>query len=283
MRRLLIALVAATAACGGRAPAPAPVTPASRAPAVSGDPASLRYAMGPGRYRFESALHTEQEVMGSTSSFDLNTSLLVSTVMGEEGGNISLVITVDSATVSGNAPGVDAAMFSAALGRTFRALFTPAGRPISVTTPDSTNPIFVQLGRGFREFVPLLPPMAITAGAAWSDTLNQVVPNPGGEGTTAVTSRRQHRVVGWETREGQRVLHLATAASLTLSGTGEIQGQPIELTGTGTSAIDRYVTAGGAYLGAAQADTTNLTVNVLSVGVTVPVRQAQRTTVTRLP
>ena len=39
----------------------------------------------------------------------------------------------------------------------------------------------------------------------------------------------------------------------------------------------------GVYLGATQTDSTNITVNVLSVGITVPVRQTQRTTVTRLP
>lgn len=281
-RPLLLLAAAAAAACAGRAPAPASSGPATQ-PRASAEPTTLRYATGPGRYRVEGQMHTEQEVMGNSSAFDLITTTLVSTVMSEEAGNLSLAITVDSMNVSGNAPGVSADAFAAAVGRTFRALFTASGRSLSVTAPDSTNAVFAQLARGFREFVPVLPVGPITTGMTWSDTVTQTVPSLGGGGTATVQSRREHRVVGWETRDGVRALHLATTASLSLTGSGEVQGQPIEMTGTGTAVIDRYVSAAGVYLGATQTDSTQIAVNVLSVGITVPVRQTQRSTVTRLP
>jgi hypothetical protein len=286
-RPLPLLTLLVTAACASRGAAPAPAAPAAptpaREPAAAGDPATLRFATGPSRYRVEGATHTEQEVMGSSTTFDLTTMLLVSTVMSEAAGNLTLAITVDSVTVTGTVPGADPALFDSARGRSFQAVFTGAGRPVSVSTPDSANPIFANLARGFREFVPVLPPGRITPGAAWSDTVTQTVPNPGGSGTTNVTSRRQHRVVGWETRDGVRALHLTMTSAITLSGSGEIQGQPIELTGTGTSTAERWVSAAGVYLGASQADTTNIMVNVLAMGLQVPVRQTQRTTVTRLP
>jgi len=284
MRRLTVLTAAALAvACASRGAAPASTAPASRPRAASAQPTTLRYATGAGRYRIEGLTHSEQEVMGNTTAFDLNTSVLVSTATSEEAGNLGLAITIDSIALSGTAPNQDVPSFEAARGRTFRAVFTPAGRPVSVRSPDSTNAVFEQLARGFREFLPVLPPVAISAGATWSDTVNQTVPNPGGEGTTSVQSQRQHRVVGWETRDGTQALHIATTAALTMTGTGSVQGQPIELSGTGTSATDHYVSAAGVYLGATQSDSTNITVNVLSVGITVPVRQRQRSTVTRLP
>lgn len=279
----LLAAAATAAACAGRGTAPTSTAPSSGSRAASALPTTLRYATGTGRYRVEGLSHTEQEVMGNTTAFDVNTTALVSTVASQEAANLNLAITIDSIAVSGTAPGADAPSFEAARGRTFRALFTSAGRSVSVTSPDSTNAVFEQLARGFRDFLPTLPPGPISAGATWSDTVSQAVPNPGGEGTTTVQSQRQHRILGWETRDSVRALHIATTAAVTLSGTGSVQGQPIELTGTGTSTLDQFVSAAGVYLAATQTDSTNITVNVLSVGITVPVRQTQRTTVTRLP
>jgi len=282
MRRLtLLAAAATAAACAGRGTVP--TTPTTQPRAASAEPTTLRYATGAGRYRVEGLTHSEQEVMGNTTAFDLNTTVLVSTVASEEAANLNLAITIDSIAVSGTAPNADAPSFAAARGRTFSALFTPAGRPVSVRSPDSTNAVFEQLARGFHEFLPALPPGPISAGATWSDTVSQAVPNPGGEGTTTVQSQRAHRILGWETRDSVRALHIATTAAVTMSGSGSVQGQPIELSGTGMSTMDQFVSAVGVYLGATQTDSTNITVNVLSVGITVPVRQTQRTTVTRLP
>jgi len=298
MRRLtLLAAAATAAACAGRATVS--TTPTTRPRVGSAEPTTLRYATGTARYRVEGLTHTEQEMMGNTAAFDLNTTMLVSTVASEEAANLSLAITMDSIAVSGTAPNLDPQSFAAARAHTFHALFTPAGRPVSVGSPDSNQPVMVrfqgrviqvspnavfeQLARGFRYFLPALPPGSISAGASWSDTVSQAVPIPGGDGTTTVHSQRQHRILGWETRDSVRALHIATTTAITMSGSGSVQGQPIELNGTGTSTMDQFVSAAGVYLGATQTDSTNITVNVLSVGITVPVRQAQRTTVTRLP
>jgi hypothetical protein len=80
-----------------------------------------------------------------------------------------------------------------------------------------------------------------------------------------------------------RALHIAISGVFEISGTGEAQGQPIGITGNGQAVAERWVSATGHYLGGTTRDSTNLTVNVISVGVTVPVRQIQLATVTRLP
>ncbi len=282
MRSLTFPLLAtcALAACGGSAGTPAASTPAPR---PAGDPAAVRYAAGAARYRFEVANHTVQEVMGNSQELQFTQSLLLSTTLGEAAGELALAITVDSLTVQGTVPGLDPSALAVAQGRTFTARFRPDGKGLGVTNPDSTNAVMVQVARAFREFLPRLPSAPLVAGYTWVDTVTDTQALPGGAGQTSTRSVRQSRVVGWEDRDGMRAVHLTVSGTFEITGTGETQGQPLEITGTGQATGDRWVSAAGQYLGGASRDSTNLTVNVLNVGITVPIRQVQNVTVTRLP
>lgn len=100
----------------------------------------------------------------------------------------------------------------------------------------------------------------------------------------ATRSIRNNRVVGWETRDGVRALHLAVNGTFSITGSGTVQGgTAVEMSGNGTATSDRWVSAAGVLLTSTGVDSTNLTVNVPSVGMSIPIRQTQRTTITRLP
>lgn len=278
MRRrfTLVMSTAAAAACAGRSSppaAPAPIAARAPAPAPPRDPSRLRYAPGAGRY------HTMTEgwveVMGQQQTFDSH--LYISAVVSAAGANVGVAVTIDSA--SGTGPGNEG--LGAARGRAVSLVFTPTGQPVAMTSADSANPAIMGLSVELRELLPQLPVGAIGVRTTWSDTLTRHVPAPGVNLTMNIA--RQHRVVGWEDRDGVRVLHLSTTGTYTMTGTGEAPGQSLEFSGTGRNAAEQFVSAAGVYLGGTSADTADVNVNVVSAGMQVSTRRVQRASVTRLP
>lgn len=279
---MLILTAALLAGCGSRGAAPSTTPePATRAPAAAADPASLRYAPASGRYRYEQRQHATQEVMGQVQESEATTTLIVSAALTPgDAGNLNAAITVDSASVATQAANAATTAMDALRGKTYRAVISPLGKTISFTPPDTMIGTVLS-GEMFRDFLPTLP-ASVAPGTAWTDTV--VAPPINAQGMrVASTSIRNHRVVGWEMKDGARALHIATVGSYTLTGEGEQGGSPLQLAGTGTATSDRYISAAGVYLGTTVSDSANVKVTVVSMGLEVPVRQTRRTTVTRLP
>lgn len=285
-RRLALLTLTIVAACSSRAADPAPATapvPAAAPVAAPAVPASLRYAAGAGRYRMESAVQVTQEVMGTSQSTALTTTMLISTTLAEDAGNLLLSATVDSIAMTGNAPGIDAAALANSRGRTVRARFTPMGRLIPMAaSADSADPVTIQMTRSVRELLGALPPSTAT-GTTWTDTLSDANAMPGGGGSMTTRSIRQHRVIGWEPRDTRQALHITTSGAFTIAGAGEVQGTAVQLEGSGNATVERYVSTDGVFLGLTSSDSTNLNVMVTSMGMTIPVRQVQRVTISRIP
>jgi hypothetical protein len=286
MDRRLLALAAAslTVACAGhRPPAPAraaaPAAAPVAAPAPARDPASLRYGAGTSRYRVEQATHVTQEVMGQVNTVDLTSRQLISVVATTAAENLAFAVTVDSIDVTGPA-GADLSNIAAARGQTFRVVLAPSGLVVSVSAPDTTNLLLRQVAVGLREFFPRIPTAPVSAGQSWSDT---VTTTNAGDVSVTMHAVRQNRVIGWEDRDGVRALHLASASAYTVTGSGEAQGQAVEMTGNGQSTRDAFISAAGVFLGSIESDSALINANVTSVGLTVPIRQTRRSTVTRLP
>lgn len=284
-RRLYICAAAlAVAACAGHmAPSAtsAPTRAAVAAPAAPAEPVALRYAADAGHYRFESQSHIEQEAMGQTTAFDLSTGVLLSVAVADAAGNLGVAITIDSLGIT-SPVGVPAASdLAAAKGQIVRLVLSPQGQMISLSPPDSASSAVRQVAQGFREFLPMLPPGSTAAGTTWTDTTSMTTPSQGVAVTVHMT--RQHRVVGWEDHAGTRALHLATTTAYTLTGSGESQGQSVELTGGGQRTGDAFVTAAGVYLGGTTSDSSLVNANVVSAGIVVPVRSRTHSSFTRLP
>jgi hypothetical protein len=284
MRRPLIVLTAclAAAACGGHTATPATTNAPAAAPAArGGDPTSVRYAAGAGRYRVEQNQHISQEMMGQTRDIDGSTTMLISAnLTGGAGGDLAAVFTVDSVAAASSMPGA-ANILAQMRGKVYRAVYSPLGHATSFTPPDSGDAAAGE-GNVFREFLPGLPSGALTAGTMWTDTTTM---NQGGAQGLTIRSQsvRQHRLVGWELHEGVRALRISTTSSYTITGGGQQQGQEMTVAGSGTASADQFVSAAGVYLGATAADSSNMIVNVVSMGMEVPVRQTRRTAVSRLP
>jgi hypothetical protein len=166
-------------------------------------------------------------------------------------------------------------------GKTFRTVFTPAGRSVSLAVPDTTDQLVAQMGETFRDFFPTLPQAQIAPGLSWTDTTSNTT-HQGGN-TIRTRSIRTHRVVGWEQQGGGNALHINTAGNYTINGEGEAQGQAISMEGGGSATSERFVNANGAFQSLTSSDSANINVTVISMGLQIPVRQTRRSTITRLP
>lgn len=283
----LIGLAACSRAPDPSAPAPA-AAPATARPAATataaGDPASLRYAAGSSRYRIETQQHVVQEVMGNTQVIDGNTMQVLSVTLAPQGAELGLTVVVDSMTVTTDVPGAAGtadASARAMMGKRFTGTMAANGRVTALTSPDSAQREVAQAMQGIRQFMPELPGAPLSAGREWTDTLST---SQALDALTMTTrSVRTHRIAGWETRDGVRALRVTTRSAYTVSGSGDAQGQPLELAGSGASTTERFVSAAGIYLGAVENDSAQINVNVVSMGMSIPVTRTQRATVTRLP
>lgn len=280
--QLVIVSAVLAAACGGRATtsgsAPAPAARTATAPA---EPTSVRFAPGSIRYRLEQQQSARQEMAGNVQESEATSTMQISAVVAPgEGGNLAAAFTVDSVSVTSSAPGASAQL-EALRGKTFRSVVTPMGKAVSFTPPDST-PMGLMSGEMFREFFPSLPSGTLSSGMTWTDTV--VAPPQQVQGLTLrTTSIRNHRVVGWEDRDGARALHITTNGAYSMSGEGEQGGTPLTLTGTGLATSERFVSAAGLFVGGNTTDSTNLMVTAPAMGLEIPIRQVRRTTLTRLP
>jgi hypothetical protein len=282
MDRRLLALttVILTVGCAGQRPAAPASGPApAPAPAPPRDPSILRYVTGSAHYRVEQESHVVQDVMGQMNSADLSSHQLLSTVVSDSGANLALAVTVDSLDVTAP-PQADLSGLSAARGQTFRLLLEPSGLVLSVSAPDTANTILRQFTSGLRDFLPRIPSGPIAPGQSWTDT---VTTTNGGDISVTTVAVREHRVVGWEDRDGVRALHLARTSTYSVSGSGQAQGQPVEMSGGGQSLRDSFVSAAGVFLASIESDSALINANVTSVGITVPIHQTRRSTVTRVP
>jgi len=278
MRPSLLLVAALAAGCAGRSAAPATPAPAPAAPA---EPATLRYTPGTGQYRLESRTHVVQEMMGSSNGQDVTTAVLLTAAVAQAEGNLGVALTIDSLGITAPMGVADPAELAAAKGKVIHLVVTPSGRAVSLTPPDSVGPVVLQTAQGLREFLPQLPPGSTAAGTVWLDTATTTTPN-GGLAVT-VTMAREHRIAGWEDRNGTHALHIATTATYTVSGSGDVQGQAIQLSGSGQATSDAYVSAAGVYLGGTASDSALVNANVTSAGMVIPIRRTTHSTFTRLP
>ncbi len=281
MTRLPLVFVAVLGAgCAGRTTPSAAPAPAS-VPAAPAEPATLRYTPGAGHYRLESQTHVVQEMMGMSNATDITTAALLTAAIAPADGNLGVALTIDSLGITAPMGAADPADLAAAKGTVVRLVVSPAGQPISLTPPESVGVVVLQMAQGLREFLPGLPPGSTAAGSTWTDTTTTTTPNMGMAVT--VTMTRQHRVAGWEDRAGTHALHIATTATYTVSGSGDVQGQAIQLSGGGQATSDAYVSAAGVYLGGVASDSALVNASLASTGMVVPVRRTTRSTFTRLP
>jgi hypothetical protein len=223
-------------------------------------------------------------MMGNTQTIDATTTQVMSVTLTAQGDSLAMRATLDSmnvnlSTPTGGSPEA-ADMARRLVGQSVSGYITRSGR-LGTLTPSDTAAAMQQIVNGMRDFFMVVPAPPLTAGREWTDTItNTQAMGPLSMQTRAV---RTHRIAGWETRDGVRALRVNTSSNYTVTGSGEAQGQPLEIAGSGRALVDRFISATGMYLGATESDSADMNVNVVSVGMQIPVRRTQRATVTRLP
>jgi hypothetical protein len=271
-----------TACAGGGQPAASGAAAPAPAARAAADPARLAYTPGTARYQLESRTHTSQEMMGQVTEIEGTTMLLVSSAMTAQGDHLAAAFTIDSVASTSSMPGGESAIL-AARGRTIRAIFSVLGSPVPGAASDSAaaDPLTAQLEEQFREFLPALPAAAIARGYSWTDTVT--ADNNLGEIQMSSRSVRTHLVMGWEGEGPDRALHLQTTGNYTVTGSGSTQGQELTLEGSGSTVLERFVSARGQFLRGTTQDSSAMMVTVVSMGLEIPVRSNRRSTITRLP
>lgn len=292
---LAAATVVSAAACashgGGPAPTPAaptaPATPAAPAPdarpaARAGDP--IRIGPSALRYVLRQRIHVEQEFQGQTQALDRGMQLFVSPTIAGPADSVgyALTFTIDSIVPDSGTPIPPTMNLALVRGLRYTGRLTPTGEFWGMAPSDSARAqLFAQVAGNFvRAFYPRLPAAGLALGAEWTDTVTTT-----DRTIVEVTSRAIHhsRAPAWEDRGGARCLRLEVSATYSVTGSGDQNGQPLEIAGTGTRATVQYVAVDGRYLGGEFSDSSAIVVTLPIQGATVPVRQVSRYTVTVLP
>lgn len=127
------------------------------------------------------------------------------------------------------------------------------------------------------DLLPWLPPGGVRAGDSWRDSTARPERLAGAELPTTVV--REYRAAEGPAR---LTLDVSADAQLGARGTSTQFGQPIEIDARGTRHHRWRLTPGGQLEGGEASDTLRLTLDVPSVGQTVPATQVGHTTTTRI-
>lgn len=294
---LAAACVAACAGGGGtpRASLPAPATPvAGSVPdaatsgaagaAVPKHPDVVRYGPSALRYVVHRQLHIQQVLGEQTQSQNVGARIFVVAAITGPADNIGYPATfvVDSIVADSGTPAPIVDNVAKVRKLVFAGRVVPRGEFVNSVASDSAlAQSVVQLLGNFRDFLPRLPSDGLKPGTAWTDTVETTQKGSGSEVSRhAIT---QASAAAWEEYLGARRLRITGTQTYQVSGGGKNAGQPFELAGAGSGSGVSYIGADGRYLGGEWQDSTTLTVRLPVQGVSVPVVQVTRISVTVLP
>jgi hypothetical protein len=288
---MAVAVLAAACASGagsrGTTPQPAPGPPVygPPSPPPTTPPSDLiRYGPSAMRYVVHRQLHVQQGVGESVQTQDLGTRTFLTVAISgpADATGYPATFSVDSIVADSGTAAPLTESFNRVRKLVFSGRVTPRGEFVNPVASDSTvAQSVVQLLGGFRDFLPRIPSGGLELGATWSDTLERT--QKGGGLDVTLRTVTQGRAAAWEERAGTRSLRVEGTVSYDVAGKGQRGGQSMEVAGRGVASGFGFIAVDGRFLGAESRDSANLTYHLLIQGVTLPVIQITRTTVTVLP
>lgn len=289
MRRdVLVLTLLFAAGCGGATSAgggASTPTPAAPAAAAAAHTAALQLTPSTTRYVIRQEVHIQQDFAGLPPSIDLRYGLYLTAAVGAPADSgFPTTFTVDSIVVDSSSQLPPQINLGAARGYRVTGRLLPTGEFVS--GPCDTAAAAAGLGNllpRFKNFFPRLPQGGVRPAMTWSDS-TEVTDNPScsGGSTIKTHSANQRSTTTWEDHSGSRALRLETSANYRFNGTGEQGGQPFTIDGTGAGTGVQYLGADGRYLGGELRDSTTLTIDLPTQGISIPRRQLSHTTVTAL-
>ena len=280
MRRGFLLAVWAVAACSSAsaprtAPKPAPAPAAGAAsPKPGAAPSGMEVArLGTGDLRFEVARHdslTLQYPTGSQMQV-LDRTAWVRVLLTSADG---ITIVLDSLRASGGLPpdslrALDGLVWTGMLER---------GR-VGALKPSRTAALAEQLALPLvTDLLPALPASGVKGGSAWRDSTVSTQRVVGAE--LPMTTITEYQV---RDASGRRELEVLGASHLSAKGSSAQFGQTIDIVASGTRQRTWRLAPTGQLAGAEGTDSLTLSLDVPSVGQTVPATQLGRFTATRIP
>lgn len=237
--------------------------------------AQFAYQPGTHRYRLEQVTEATQEMAGQSMSSTMTTTQVIG-VQLEPGASDSLAVTftVDSVGIQAEIPQAQAAAQAEAdklIGAKVTGMVSPRGAIGSLARVGGDSASAGDLSAGFRNFFPRLPQGELTAGMTWTDTTTSRFDANGIDGTA--TSVVTYTVAGDTAVSGRQAWRIAQKGTVTMNGTGNSQGQDLALSGSGTIEGANVVGKDGIYLGGESHLDQSMTVQVVALGLEVPVTQ----------
>ncbi len=294
-----VAVTACFAACAGSGgtpgatvPTPAPAAGSLTDAATTTTAASLtpkrsdvvRYGPSAVRYVVHRQLHIQQALGEQTQAQNVGARIFVTAAISGPADSIGYPTTfvVDSIVPDSGTPAPIMDNVSKVRKLVFAGRVAPRGEFVNSVASDSTvAQSVVQLLGTFRDFLPRLPSEGLRPGSAWTDTVETTQKGSGAEVSRhAITLAT---AAAWEDYLGARRVRITGSQTYRVTGGGRNAGQPFELSGMGSGTGVNYIGADGRYLGGEWQDSTTLTVRLPVQGVSVPVVQVTRISVTVLP
>ncbi|OGD13771.1 MAG: hypothetical protein A2W20_09005 [Candidatus Aminicenantes bacterium RBG_16_66_30] len=247
----------------------------------------LEYKMPAGRvltYQASSEEAQIMEVMGqSMDTHTTGTSTYTFKAKGRKDKNLLVGVTIDdmSASVTG-AQGDMSPDMSSIKGKSFDMVFSPLGSEIDVSGAEALTYAMAtetrNLASGFKAFFPDLPGKAVKIGDTWPSS--DAVEEKTGSMTIQIQLQNTNTLEGFETVDGMECARVSAQVTGTISGSGNQMGQDMTFSGTSKGKnVWHFAVKEGIYVKAASEMTTEMSVDVSSAGMTIPITQTSKSEV----
>ena len=161
------------------------------------------------------------------------------------------------------------------LGAHFVSFVSPTGKLYSVKAPEGLDPQLAQITEGVGKFLPTFH-ANLAKGQSWADTLSGKVTQMGMEMDR--TNVSTYTVEGDTTISGEKALKIARTMTAKGQGAGSMQGTPVTMEMTGSSAGAFYISPKGNYLGGVAKDDVLIKLTVIAQNMEITIKQNGVTT-----
>lgn len=238
------------------------------------------YAPAIARYRVTTVAKTSQVMMGQAQEFETSTNQVMSLSLAKAGDALALTLTLDSATATTNAPG-GAPDLSEALGMRLVGSMALDGKVSSSTVTDKTGaPSTSQFAGNMRSILPRLL-LGATTGDTWVDSNTHNARQNDADVTTETVVT--YTLAGDTVVAGGTAWKVVGASVSKLHGKGNRMGTDYTITGDVKGLITSVVGVDGVLMGQISDSDSNLTVNVETAGMTIPIVQKTTTKFEKVP
>ena len=226
------------------------------------------YASGTTKFHVSIATTGSQTTPAGTSSFETGVEEKITVnLMTHAKDTVMATMTLDSIAIKSPGPSPDLTKLT---GAKFVSLVSPTGKFYSAKAPDGIDPQMAQVTELVTRFLPAFR-ANLAPGLTWSDTLTGKINQMGLE--VERTSVSNYKVDGDTTIGGEKAFRIHRTTSAKGAGVGNMQGTPVTMEMSGTSAGSFFITPKGTYLGGSSNDDALIKLTIVQQNMEVTIKQ----------